>query len=163
MGFWRPRRGRKSGPEARVSGLRRGRKSRPRRGRKSRPRRGRKSRPEGPEIRAPGGAGPRGLPLFVSLPHSPPLFLPLFHLFLPFQGFKPTSKSDPLRGSQAFDLFARVGEEGASRSTVFGPGKGVPPLCCQKVMTYTRSCVGKSFEIRRVTVLEFGAGFEPPK
>ena len=115
--------------------------------------------PEGPEIPAPGGAGPRGPPPFFPLPHFS-AFSTSFSPFFAFRGFRgPRRSRIPLRGSQVFDLFARVGRRGASRSTVFWARRGVPPLCCQKVMTYTRSCVGKSFEIRRVTVLEFGAGY----
>ena len=87
------------------------RKSRPRRGRKSRPRRGRKSRPEGPEIRAPGGAGPRGPPLFFPFHLFPRFFYLFFPLFPPvFSLFKvsnPRRSRILFRGSQLLRLKSR--------------------------------------------------------
>ena len=98
---------------------------------------------------------PHLFPQFFNVFAFVPLFPPFFSLFNVSGHVEVGSSSK----EPAFDLFARVGRRGLRDRLFFGPGKGVPPLCCQKVMTYTRSCVGKSFEIRRVTVLEFGAGF----
>ena len=131
LGFWRPRRGRKSGPEARVSG----------------PRKGPEIGPGGAGNPGPGGAGnparragnpgPRrsrasGPTPFFSLPHSSPLFLPLLCPFLLFKVSRPTSKSDPLRGSQLFDLFARVGRRGLRDRLFLGPERGSPLYVAKK-------------------------------
>ena len=49
-------------------------------------------RPEGPEIRAPGGAGPRGLPLFVPF-HISPIFPAFSTVFYPFSRFQTHGRS----------------------------------------------------------------------
>ena len=62
------------------------------------------------------------------LSHCFPLFLPFFSLFKVSGHVEVGSSSkDP-----AFDLFARVGRRGASRSIVFGPGKGSPLYVAKK-------------------------------
>ena len=132
LGFWGgfggPK-GRESGPEARVSGPRRGRKSGPRRGRKSRPRRGRKSGPKGRESGPPAEPGLGAYPLSFPSP-----FFPFFYLFFTlfyFSRFRAHVDVGSSSKEPAFDLFARVGRRGASR-LFFGPGKGSPLYVAKK-------------------------------
>ena len=68
---------------------------------------------------------------FLIFPFSQILFL-FFYLFLTFSRFQATSKSDPLRRSQVFDLFARVGRRGLRDRLFFGPGKGSPLYVAKK-------------------------------
>ena len=91
---------------------------------------------------------------FPGFPH----FFRFFYLFLAFSGFQTHVEVGSSSKGARLLTFSRAQGGGGFEIDCFWARKGVPPLCCQKVMTYTRSCVGKSFEIRRVTVLDFGAG-----
>ena len=68
---------------------------------------------------------------FFSLPHFS-LFFSLFDRFLAFSRFRAHVEVGSSSKEPAFDLFARVGRRGASRSTVFGPGKGSPLYFAKK-------------------------------
>ena len=73
-------------------------------------------------------------PVFPIVPHFSIVshLFPLFPPFLTFSRFQTHVEVGSFSKEPAFDLFARVGRRGASRSTVFWARKGVPPSMLPK-------------------------------